>query len=258
MNKEEYLNKIGYEGVLEPTLEVLKHLQKAHLLNIPFENLDIHFGHYIELDVDKIYRKVVAGSRGGFCYELNGLFYELLFALGYKTKRISARVFDSKKGYSKEYDHLAVIVEIDGDEYLTDVGFGEFTFAPLKIEPDSIQHDERGNFMVDMLDENWFRVSKIEGKQVVPQYIFKNIDRAFSEFSEMCQYHQSSPESHFTQKRLISRPTENGRITITGNRLKIKAGEEVTETELDDEAAFDRELWHHFGVKVKHQPGSVN
>lgn len=251
MNKDAYLTRIGYEGALPPSIEVLKQLQKNHLLNIPFENLDIHFGNPIELDIDRIYRKVVDNKRGGFCYELNGLFYELLVALGYKAKRISARVFDSKNGYSKEYDHLTIVVEIDGDEYLTDVGFGEFTFAPLKVEPDTIQHDERGNFMIDMLDENWIRVSKIEGKQVVPQYIFKNIDRAFSEFSQMCQYHQTSPESHFTQKRLISRPTENGRITITGNRLKIKAGEGVTETELEDEESFDRELWNHFNVRMR-------
>ena len=257
MNKEAYLNRLGYQGELQPTLEVLKDLQKAHLLNVPFENLDIHYGNYIALDIDRIYEKVVMNNRGGFCYELNGLFYELLVALGFKAKRISARVFDKKKGYSKEYDHLAIIVEIDDQEYLTDVGFGEFTFGPLKIELDTIQKDDRGDFMIDKLDENWFRASKIINKVVTPEYIFKNLDREFREFSEMCQYHQTSSESHFTQKRLISLPTENGRITITGDRLKIKEGEDITETELKDEEAFNRELWNYFNVRVAKGSASV-
>ncbi|MBL6447769.1 arylamine N-acetyltransferase [Fulvivirga sp. 29W222] len=251
MNKDLYLSRIGYKAELILTFEVLKDLQKAHLLNIPFENLDIHFGNYIRLDIERIYQKVVVNKRGGFCYELNGLFYELLEALGYQTKRISARVFDSKKGYSKEYDHLVIIVEIDAQEYLVDVGFGEFTFGPLKVELDTIQQDERGDFVIDMLDENWFRVGKVIDKAVTPQYIFKNQQREFDEFAEMCQYHQTSPESHFTQKRLISKPTENGRITLTGDLLKIKEGEEVTEAVLKGEEAFHRELWNHFNIRIE-------
>ncbi len=145
MNTSDYLKRINYTGPLTPNLEVLNKLQKAHLLAVPFENLDIHYGHVIDLKVDRSFNKVVKSKRGGFCYELNSLFHELLVQLGFQTKRISARVYDEQKGYGKEYDHMALVVTIDGMEYLADVGFGEFTFHSLKMVQGAMQKDERGD-----------------------------------------------------------------------------------------------------------------
>ena len=82
MNIQEYIKRINYSGDITPNLVVLKQLQKTHLLNVPFENLDIHYGNLIELDLDKIYHKIVVKKRGGFCYELNGLFQSLLNTIG--------------------------------------------------------------------------------------------------------------------------------------------------------------------------------
>lgn len=249
-NKEKYLQRINYSGNLEPNLNTLKKLQRHHLLNVPFENLDIHSNVPIELSIEKILDKVVNQNRGGFCYELNGLFYELLKAIGFDVKMVSARVYDQDKGYGKEYDHLAVIVKIDSFEYLTDVGFGEFTFEPLKLRLGFIQKDERGDYEIDKYENGYLKVSKIENKRQTPEYIFKNKKRELKEFEEMCDYHQTSPNSHFKSKRLISLPTENGRITITGNNLKIKELDLTTEMPLKDEAEFEKELWNKFKVKI--------
>ena len=114
MEIEKYLERIGYEGNTEPAMELLNALQKKHLLNIPFENLDIHYKIPIELDLANIFEKVVIKRRGGFCYELNGIFYELLNSIGFNVKMISARVFDQKQQiFSPEFDHLAIIAKID-------------------------------------------------------------------------------------------------------------------------------------------------
>ena len=134
MNIVPYLQRLHYTGSLDPTLHLLQQLQEAHLLAIPFENLDIHYGIAIELDIEKLYSKIIVNRRGGFCYEVNGLFYELLVALGFNAKRISANVFDKTDGYGPPYDHLAVIVTIDGVDYLTDVGFGVFAFSPYSSD----------------------------------------------------------------------------------------------------------------------------
>ncbi|MDT0606018.1 arylamine N-acetyltransferase family protein [Croceitalea rosinachiae] len=248
--KEKYLQKINCSGNLEPNLNNLKELQRHHLLNIPFENLDIHNNISIELSIDRIFDKVVNQNRGGFCYELNGLFYELLNAIGFDVKMISARVFNQDKGYGKEYDHLAIIAKINGIEYLTDIGFGEFTFEPLRLQLETIQNDERGDFKIDKYENGYFRVNKIENKKQTPEYIFKNKKRKLTEFEEMSNYHQTSPNSHFTSKRLISLQTENGRITITGNKLKIKELDLTTEILLENEAEFKKELWVKFKVKI--------
>lgn len=173
MNTENYLNRIKYSGPLEPSLVVLKQIQKHHLLNVPFENLDIHNNVPIELSIDKIFDKIVNQNRGGFCYELNGLFYELLIALGFNAIRVSARVYDQNNGYGKEFDHFAIIVSINNTDYLTDVGFGEFAFEPLELHLGLIQNVERGAYLIDKFENEYFRVNKIQRGKPIPEYIFK-------------------------------------------------------------------------------------
>lgn len=246
MDKEKYLNRIKYSGSLEPSLVLLKKLQIQHLLHVPFENLDIHNKIPIVLSIDKIFDKIVYQNRGGFCYELNGLFYELLTALGFHAKRVSARVYNQNKSYGKEYDHLAIIVRIAEVDYLTDVGFGAFTFEPLALHFGIIQKDTNGNYLIDTFENEYLRVNKIEDGKATPEYIFKNVARDFSEFEEMCHYHQTSPYSHFSSKKLISLATENGRITITGNRLKMKTFEDLKESEIKDELEFHKLVQKHF------------
>lgn len=233
MNISKYLDRINYKGELRPELDVLKELQSTHLLHIPFENLDIHYKIPIHLSIDRIYEKIIHQGRGGFCYELNGLFFELLSAIGFEAKRVSARVYNKEKGYGQEFDHMAIVVKINADEYLTDVGFGEFTFGPLVLKEGLVQCDERGVFQVDRIEDEYLRVSKIEERQTLPEYIFKNVKRTFDEFRPMCLYHQTSSASHFTHKKIITRPTDNGRVTLTEKNLKItRAGVVVKNTEI--------------------------
>ena len=250
MDKEKYLNRINYYGSLNPTLQVLTKLQENHLLNIPFENLDIHNGVPISLDINKIYRKIILKQRGGFCYELNGLFYELLVTFGFNVKRISARVFDKTNGYGQEYDHLAVIVDIDGIEYLSDVGFGEFSFSPLKVETEIMQNDVRGNFIIQKYENDYYRVSKSENNILLPQYIFKTTKRELNEFNKMCLYHQKSPKSHFTENILISKPTHKGRITLSNDTLKIKNADSIYETHIANMDTFRTMLLKYFAIKI--------
>lgn len=253
MDIKPYLERINYQGSLTPSFEVLCNLQQAHLLNVPFENLDIHLNTKITLSTDNFYKKIVINKRGGFCYELNGLYNELLIALGFATKIISARVYSKEKGYGEDYDHLALIVTINNTEYLTDVGFGEFTFTPLKLAIREHQKDERGNYMLDIY-EDYHRVSKIINCEEMPQYIFKNSATKLKEFNEMSRYHQTNENSHFTQKRLISLPTVTGRITITNNVLKISDNGFVKEILLKDEMEFHRALLNYFEVKIANEP----
>ena len=94
---------MAYHGPREPTLETLRALHKAHMLAVPFENLDIHLGRPIVLDEDRLYRKIVGERRGGFCYELNGLFAALLRELGYEVTLLSARVSCEQGGFGPEF-----------------------------------------------------------------------------------------------------------------------------------------------------------
>ena len=249
MNQKEYLNRIHYRGALEPSLEVLQNLQQAHLLSVPFENLDIHTSHKIKLDISLIYQKIVGGNRGGFCYELNGLFFELLQSIGFGVKMVSARVHKGDDEYGDEFDHMALIVKIGETEYLADVGFGEFTMKPLKLIQGIIQKDERGEFVIDQNDQ-YLRVNKVENGEKNPEYIFTIVPRSLDEYAGMCTFHQTSPDSHFTQKRLISKPTKKGRITLIGDTLKIKKQSSTQEITIKNENDFAEVLFKYFGVKL--------
>ena len=246
MKHSEYLARIGYEGPLAPSLATLRALQEAHLLHVPFENLDIWAGKRIEL-ADS-YDKIVRAGRGGFCYELNGLFAELLRGLGFAVQLVSARVFDPRHGFGPEFDHLALVVAFREARYLADVGFGEFTRAPLKLEVGPEQLDPHGRFVILRHDETHLVVNKLTDSGAVPQYIFTETERRLSDFLPMCRYHQTSPASHFTQGRICSVLTPTGRVTISNNRLLVREGAEVTETLLGTEEAFCEALRQYFHI----------
>src|SRR5919107_4778825 len=122
MDVNAYLERIGYRGPLAPTAETLRRLHVAHLLAVPFENLSIHAGEPVVLDDDSLFEKVVGRRRGGFCYELNGLFAALLRALGFRVEMLSAAVAKPSGEFGREFDHMALLVHA-GERWLADVGF---------------------------------------------------------------------------------------------------------------------------------------
>ena len=248
MDIELYLKRINFDGDAIPTLKVLLRLQKAHLLAVPFENIDIHLNRRIKLNVDTIYQKVVLEKRGGFCYELNGLFYELLKSIGFNVKIVSARVYDENSGFGKEFDHLCTIIHFAKVDYLADVGFGEFTMVPLKFEHGSEQQDENGVFKIEKSHEYYHVLKRVEGKWR-SEYKFKLMSRKFSDFSAMCVYHQTSSKSHFTKGRFCTIATENGRITLSENKLKITNNNEVTKIPITEDM-FDEYLLKYFKIKI--------
>lgn len=250
MNIAKYLQRIGLESAeIKIDLESLRLLQNQHLLNVPFENLDIHWGNRIELDISKFYQKIIDRKRGGFCYELNGLFCELLNVLGYKCRIISARVSEGKCGFGEEYDHLAIIVSLDEKEYLVDVGFGDFTAFPLTFELETEQKDANGIFAIKKRDENFFEVSKLDENESRSEYIFKDVKRELSEFEGMCNFHQTSKESHFTRGKVCSLLTEKGRKTLTNKKFIETIGVDKTEVEINNGDDFNKILKREFGIR---------
>ena len=149
LNLSAYLDRIGYSGSTDPSAETLRAIHRAHMLAVPFENLDIHLGRPIVCDEARFLHKVVQERRGGFCYELNGAFAALLRALGFDVTLLSARVVGSDGSESPEFDHLTLRVDLPGvrpegshsdaprfgPSWLADVGFGDGFLEPLRIAP---------------------------------------------------------------------------------------------------------------------------
>lgn len=250
MDTEKYLRRIGIEDFHIPVnAESLKLLQRQHLLKIPFENLDIHWKRPILLNTERFYEKIVEAKRGGFCYELNGLFNELLRSLRFQTRLVSARVSDGKGGFGREYDHLAILVIIGELEFLADVGFGDFTAEPLRLVADLEQTDKNGVFVIRRFDDGCLEVAKKDGEEWQSEYLFAPFGRDLTEFAEMCDFHQTSPESHFTQGKVCSLMTENGRKTLTDKKFIETRNGAKQETEIGSEDEFNAYLAREFRIE---------
>jgi N-hydroxyarylamine O-acetyltransferase len=251
MDVEAYLERIGYRGPLAPTAETLRRLHVAHLLAVPFENLSIHEGEPVVLDDGPLFEKVVGRRRGGFCYELNGLFAALLRELGYRVEMLSAGVARRAGGFGPGFDHMALLVTLE-ERWLADVGFGDSFVEPLLLDERGEQRQAAGAFRID----------EVEGGRLVllrkeaaggwePQYRFGLEPHRYADYEEMCRFHQTSPESHFTRGRVCSLLTPVGRVTLSGSRLIVTRGGERTELELKGEAECDAALLEHFGVSLR-------
>ncbi|MDN3022968.1 arylamine N-acetyltransferase [Streptomyces sp. S.PB5] len=144
-----YLRRLGVEHPAWPTVDVLRELQLRHLQTVPFENLSIHLGEEIVLEEKRLLDKVVGARRGGFCYELNGVFGALLTALGFDVTLLAARVYGEEGRLGIPFDHLALRVRtVDGGEWLVDVGFGAHSHHPLAAGARGEQVDPGGTFRV--------------------------------------------------------------------------------------------------------------
>ena len=247
LNPSAYLARIGYSGSLAPTAATLRDLHRAHMLSVPFENLDIALGRKIVCDEARFVGKIVKQRRGGFCYELNGAFAVLLRALGFQVTLLSARVSREDGSESPEFDHLALRVDLD-EPWLADVGFGDSFLAPLHLQGE-IEQPQAGWIyrIIEQKGSLYMERSEPQGPWR-RQYSFTLTPRRLEEFSPTCLYHQTSPESPFTHKSLCSMATPLGRITIADRKLVITRGGKKEESQLVSEQAWLAALQEHFGI----------
>jgi N-hydroxyarylamine O-acetyltransferase len=244
-----YLRRIDYDGPLDLSEGTLRQLHRAHMNRVPFENLDIHLGRPIVLDESRILSKIVEHRRGGFCYELNGAFGALLRALGFDVEMLSAGVAREEGGFSPPFDHMALLVKLK-QRWLADVGFGDSFREPLLVDYAGEQLQADGAYRIGREGEHLILERRDDRGLWRPQYRFTLQPYGYGDFTEMCRYHQTSPDSHFTQRRTCSVATPNGRITLTGMRLIVTARGERRERTLMDEKEYAATLRQHFGVEL--------
>src|ERR671921_596800 len=171
MDVEAYLERIGYRGPRAPTAETLRRLHVAHLLAVPFENLSIHAGEPVVLDDESLFEKVVARGRGGFCYELNGLFAALLRELGFRVEMLSAAVARRGGGFGPEFDHMALLVTLE-ERWLADVGFGDSFVEPLLLDERAEQRQGAHAFRIEEDGDRLVLLRKDSGGAWEPEYRF--------------------------------------------------------------------------------------
>jgi N-hydroxyarylamine O-acetyltransferase len=252
---EAYLQRIGVSPKVAADAATLSVLHRAHQIAVPFENLSIHLGEPISLDEDDLVTKIVRNRRGGFCYELNGMFALLLETLGAQVTRAAARVYGAK-GLGPPYDHLTLFVRLpDGSgPWLADVGFGRHSVAPLMLDSRTEQQDPGGRFLLADTADGDIDVLK-DGE---PQYRIELRGRSLADFVATCWWQQTSPLSSFIQETVCSRLTEDGgRISISGRTLIRTGGGSRTEEPLAGDDALLAAYRDLFGVTLDRVPGKA-
>jgi N-hydroxyarylamine O-acetyltransferase len=244
MNIAAYLQRIGYGGAIAANPETLRGLQKSHLLTVPFENLDIHQGKPISLELDNLFNKIVTHRRGGFCHELNGLLAEVLRQLGFEVSLLSAQVARKQGEFGEDFDHLVLLVHSEGEDWLMDVGFGESFPEPLQLGGKT-----SGNYRL-VHDGQYWQVQVLKKDCWQTQFRFTTQPRQLHEFRRMCVYHQTSPDSKFTQRRLCSRATPEGRITLIERRLIFTRWGDRQERLLKTDSEYRQALFDYFGIQI--------
>ena len=249
MDLSAYLQRINYHGPLTPSAETLRQLHLAHLLSVPFENLSIHRHEPIVLNDDALFEKIVRRRRGGFCYELNGMFAALLRSIGFNVIMLSAEVANNEGEFGPPFDHMTLMVTLE-DRWLADVGFGDSFREPLLLDEREPQFQGDEAFRIEETETHLVMSKRAENGDWQPQYRFTLEPYGFADYEEMCRYHQTSPQSHFTQKRLCSMCTLDGRLTLSDMRFITTRGREREEVELSTEIEYQDALRQMFGIEV--------
>jgi N-hydroxyarylamine O-acetyltransferase len=224
MNIPAYLERLNYTHSVKPDAETLHGLQSAHLLSIPFENLDIGLKHPIQLREEALWDKIILRKRGGFCYELNSLFAWLLKQIGFDVTYLNARVFNREGELGIDFDHLALLVKIPQDPtlWLADVGFGDSFSEPLSLDVRDEQMQGLRSYRLEQTSEGYITWQKNYDGSWERQYFFDLQPHNFpTEYQAACLYHQTSPKSSFTRASIISRATPDGRVSLESGRLII-------------------------------------
>ena len=255
-----YLRRIGVdpETVVETDLTTLERLQRAHVATVPFENLDI-VGDSLDgwerstvvLSTPALHEKLVGAERGGYCFELNGLFHRLLDELGFDVDRVAARVVTEERP-SPPANHHANVVHLDR-RYVVDVGMS----TPVMRRPTPLDGESRA----DAVGVEW-RVVESERQDAAyctqfrtprdgawsKRYVFGDAPRELHYFEATNDYLQRAPESPFTGDPIASVATDEGHRKLVGDTLIETAGDETRERTVSDDE-FDEILAREFGIR---------
>lgn len=249
-NLDDYFKRINYNGGRQISAETLMQLHLGHVMNIPFENLDVFAKKNISLDLDDLFDKLVLRRRGGYCFEMNGLFAAVLTAMGFPVTRHLARVYHEGFDNSGK-THMVLLVQADGQQWICDVGFGGNSLAAPLLFEEGREQEHLGRIHRVMADPDYgYRVEYKTATGFESIYAFTLEDCCPADYLIANFYTSAYPESFFRQAQMCALVTANGKITYFDGSLKIADGETLTETTISGDAAIKDTLKSYFGVEL--------
>ena len=217
---ESYLKRIGYAGSLECNADTLTKLMRAQLFSVAFENLDVQAGNIVSLVPEQIVDKIVGQGRGGYCYEVNGLFAMALQALGFSYKFVACRPMFYPVRRPKT--HMVLLVEADGDQWICDLGFGSYGIrAPIALSSlEQLQQQDFDQFRLTTEQSGAYVVQAMVDGQWLSQFGFEPYASEWVDFMPANYLNSTHPDTIFVQKLLVIKHHEQGRDILLGDQLK--------------------------------------
>jgi N-hydroxyarylamine O-acetyltransferase len=247
-----YFRRIGYTGSPAADLETLRALHLAHATSIPFENLDPLHGTPVSLDVASLQEKLVRRGRGGYCYEHNVLFAAALRRIGFAVRGLGARVvWNQSPDVATPRTHMLLNVEVDGEPYLADVGFGGLTqTAPLRLVPNVEQTTPHETFRLRAVGCEYLMEALVRGEWK-PLYRFDLSEQLFSDYEVANWFICTHPKSFFTFSLLAARPDVDRRYALRDAEFAVHhLGGQSDQRHIDTAAELRRVLEKNFLITL--------
>ena len=214
LDLDAYLDRIGHDRV-KPSADALHSLHRAHVLAIPFENIDVILGTHPGIGLDAIQAKLVGRQRGGYCYEHALLFGAALEHLGFEVTRRVARVQPHKAG---PRTHALLKVGVEGQEFLADVGFGAGQLYPTPLK-DGVVVDQAGWDHRLTLEGDVWTLSKKTADGWTPQHASNDEPVRPIDYEVYHHYVSTHPKSPFTGRPVVMRVGDGVVRALVGDKL---------------------------------------
>jgi N-hydroxyarylamine O-acetyltransferase len=247
MNMSSYLERIGFVGRPQADLATLRRLQLGHLEHIAYENLDVQFGRRVTLKPQDAFDKLVSRGRGGWCYEMNGLFRWALESIGFHVVPMTGAVMRAQRGPSVIGNHFVLTVELE-ETYLVDVGLGDGPREPIPLKEGSYQQQWRA-LRIERLDDGWWRFHNDENA-FATSFDFQRQPADWDVLADKCNWLQTSPDSRFVQNAICFRHTPNAIVALVGRVLKTVSQDGVTEKLVNSADEYVETLAATFGIRL--------
>ncbi|MCW8277201.1 arylamine N-acetyltransferase [Pseudomonas sp. PCH199] len=251
-NRTLYLQRLGFDAPPAATLETLRQLQLRHTGAFPFENLTTLSGEPVLIDLPSVERKVLHDGRGGYCYELNNLYLALLQELGFDARAISGRVvMGQPEGAWTARTHRLSLVTLDGERYITDVGFGGMVpTAPLLLDSRAEQLTPHEPYRIEQHTDGYTLRAKV-GEEWRAMYIFDLQRQEDIDYTVGNWYVSTHPESSFARQLMVARTGEGWRRTLNNGNFAIhRLGRDSERRQVADVRELIALLDSEFGIRV--------
>jgi N-hydroxyarylamine O-acetyltransferase len=245
-----YLARVGWRGSLEPTLETLTGLTRAHIARIPFENVDVLLGRGIRIDLDGIASKLVAAGRGGYCFEHGTLFQAVLERLGFTVSAHAARVIVIVPKYQSPRTHMFLTVDVDGERVVVDPGFGGHTaLLPIPLREGAEVRDGSYRHRMIRHDGEWVLEAEVEGT-MTPLWTSTLEPQLPIDFQLANHWVSTAAASPFVNRLMLRALTSSGRTSVMNRDVTVVNAGKTEKYQLADRKGLRALLREDFGFDL--------